>query len=152
MTVTRIFVSPEHNYFGHHEQPAGTAPVVELEEAVLVAGKGIEGDRFFDWKEDYKGQVTFFSEEVWESLCAEFQVWDRGPDVFRRNIIVRGADLRSLIGEEFEVQGVRFLGTAEASPCYWMNEAFHPGTEKSLHRRGGLRAKVLTSGVLRREK
>ena len=151
MQIAHLFISPGHNYFGHHDQPAGTAPLVELDEAVLVAGKGIEGDRFFDWKEDYKGQVTFFSLEVWESLCAEFQVEDRGPGVFRRNIIVRGADLNALIGEEFEVQGVRFLGTAEASPCHWMEEAFHPGAEKSLHRRGGLRAKVLTSGVLRRE-
>ena len=151
MTVAHLFISPEHNYFGHHDQPAGTAPLVELDEAVLVAGKGIEGDRFFGWKEDYKGQVTFFSLEVWESLCAEFAVWDRGPGVFRRNIIVRGADLNALIGEEFEVQGVRFLGTLEASPCHWMDEAFHAGAEKSLHCRGGLRAKVLTSGVLRRE-
>ena len=151
MRIEKIFISPEHNYFGHHDQSAGTAPLVELDEAVLVAGKGIEGDRFYDWKEDYKGQVTFFSLEVWESLCAEFQVADRGPGVFRRNIIVRGADLNALIGEEFEVQGVRFLGTAEASPCGWMEEAFHAGAEKSLHRRGGLRAKVLTSGVLRRE-
>ncbi len=151
MTVAHLFISPEHNYFGHHDQPAGTAPLVELDEAVLVAGKGIEGDRFFGWKEDYKGQVTFFSLEVWESLCAEFAVSDRGPGVFRRNIIVRGADLNALIGEEFEVQGVRFLGTLEASPCHWMEMAFHAGAEKSLHRRGGLRAKVLTSGVLRRE-
>jgi MOSC domain-containing protein YiiM len=149
MTVTRLFISPDHNYFGHHGQPAGTSPLVELDEAVLVAGKGIEGDRFFDYKEDYKGQVTFFAEEVWESLCAEFQVRDRGPGVFRRNIVVRGADLPALIGQEFEIQGVRFLGMCESSPCHWMEEAFHPGTEASLKGRGGLRAKVLTSGVLR---
>jgi MOSC domain-containing protein YiiM len=152
MRVTHLFVSPAHNYFGHHDQPAGRAPVVELEEAVLVAGKGIEGDRFFGWKENYKGQVTFFSREVWESLRAEFQVWDRGPEVFRRNIVVSGVDLNSLIGQEFEVQGVRFLGTAECTPCYWMDEAFHPGAENSLKGRGGLRAKVLTDGVLRRER
>jgi MOSC domain-containing protein YiiM len=152
MRVTHLFVSPAHNYFGHHDQPAGKAPVVELEEAVLVEGKGIEGDRFFGWKENYKGQVTFFSREVWESLCVEFQAWDRGPEVFRRNIVVSGVDLNSLIGQEFEVQGVRFLGTAECTPCYWMDEAFHPGAESSLKGRGGLRAKVLTDGVLRRER
>ena len=150
MRITHLFISPEHNYFGHHGQPAGTAPVVELDEAVVVAGKGIEGDRFFGWKENYKGQVTFFSQEVWESLCAEFQVWDRGPGVFRRNVIVSGVDLNSLIGKEFEIQGVRFSGTAECSPCHWMDEAFHQGAEASLKGRGGLRAKVLTGGVLRR--
>ncbi|MEO8105839.1 MAG: MOSC domain-containing protein, partial [Actinomycetes bacterium] len=80
----------------------------------------------------YKGQVTFFSLEVYESLCAELQVRDRGPGVFRRNLIVSGADLNALIGQEFTVQGVRFLGTAECSPCHWMDEAFHAGTEASL--------------------
>jgi len=151
MRITHLFISPDHNYFGHHGQPAGKAPVVELGEAVVVAGKGIQGDRFFGWKENYKGQVTFFSHEVWESLCAEFQVWDRGPGVFRRNVIVSGVDLNSLIGKEFELQGVRFSGTAECSPCHWMDQAFHPGAEASLKGRGGLRAKVLTDGVLRRE-
>jgi MOSC domain-containing protein YiiM len=150
MTIEHIFISPEHNYFGHHGQPAGQAPVVALEEAELVAGKGIAGDRFFGWKEDYKGQITFFSREVHESLCAEFQVWDRGPEVFRRNVIVSGVDLNGLIGREFTVQGIRFLGMAECSPCYWMDGAFHPGAEASLKGRGGLRAKILTDGTLRR--
>lgn len=150
MRVEHLYISPGHNYFGHHGEPAGNAPVVELEEAELVAGTGIRGDRFFGWKEDYKGQITFFSREVYESLCEEFHVRDRGPEVFRRNVIVSGADLNALIGQEFSVQGIRFLGTAECSPCYWMDEAFHPGTEASLKGRGGLRAKILTSGTLRR--
>ncbi len=151
MRIVHLFISPEHNYFGHHGQPAGTAPVIAVEEARLVADWGIEGDRFFGWKEGYKGQVTFFSLEVYEALCAEFRVRDRGPGVFRRNVIVSGADLNALIGEEFTVQGVRFLGTAECSPCHWMDEAFHPGAEVSLRNRGGLRAKVLSDGVLRCE-
>ena len=151
MRIANIFISPEHNYFGHHDQPAGTAPLIELEEADVVAAMGIRGDRFFSWKKDYKGQVTFFSLEVYESLCAEFQVWDRGPGVFRRNVIVSGADLNALIDQEFTVQGVRFFGEAECSPCHWMDGAFHPGTEASLKNRGGLRAKVLSSGTLRRE-
>jgi MOSC domain-containing protein YiiM len=151
MRIEHIFISPEHNYFGHHGQPAGAAPAVEIAEAELVAGKGIRGDRFFEWKDDYKGQVTFFSREVYDSLCAQFQVWDRGPDVFRRNVIVSGVDLNALIGTEFVVQGLRFFGVSECSPCHWMDEAFHPGTEESLEGRGGLRAKILTGGTLRRE-
>jgi MOSC domain-containing protein YiiM len=150
MRIENLYISPGHNYFGHHGQPAGTAPVVEVEEAVLVAGKGIEGDRFFDYKENYKGQITFFSQEVYEALCARFQVWDRGPGVFRRNAVVSGADLNTLIGVEFEVQGIRFLGTAECTPCHWMDEAFHPGAEEALRGHGGLRAKILSGGTLRR--
>jgi MOSC domain-containing protein YiiM len=64
-------------------------------------------------------------------------------------VITRNVDLNTLIGAEFEVQGVRFLGTGECTPCHWMNHAFHPGTEAALKGRGGLRAKILTSGTLR---
>jgi MOSC domain-containing protein YiiM len=107
------------------------------------------GDRFFGWKEEYAGQVTFFSLEVHEAVCAQLGVRDRGPEVYRRNLVVNGADLNALIGREFEVQGVKFRGMAESKPCYWMDEAFGPGAEEALQGRGGLRAKVLTSGVLR---
>ena len=151
MRIEHIYISPDHNYFGHHEKPPGTAEVVEFEEAELVAGMGIRGDRFFGWKDDYKGQVTFFSREVYDSLCAQLGVWDRGPDVFRRNVIVSGVDLNTLIGREFEVQGLRFRGTSECSPCHWMNQAFHPGAEEALKGRGGLRAVILTGGTLRRD-
>jgi MOSC domain-containing protein YiiM len=64
-------------------------------------------------------------------------------------VITRGLDLNSLVGREFEIQGVRFLGTAECSPCYWMDRAFAPGAEAALKKRGGLRAKILTDGLLR---
>jgi MOSC domain-containing protein YiiM len=150
MTVEHIYISPEHNYFGHHGQPAGTSPIVELDEASLVAGKGIEGDRFFGWKEDYKGQITFFSHEVYQDVCASLGVTDVPPSVFRRNVIVSGIDLNSLIDQEFELQGIRFRGICECSPCHWMDEAFHPGAESALKGRGGLRARILTSGILRR--
>jgi MOSC domain-containing protein YiiM len=149
MTLLHLYLSPEHNYFGHHGQPAGKAPMIEVPELKLVAGQGIEGDRFFGFKKDYKGQVTFFEEEIYQSLCARFQVWDRPSSVFRRNIITEGQDLNALIGQEFEIQGTRFLGMAECSPCYWMEEAFHPGAETALKNHGGLRAKILTDGVLR---
>jgi MOSC domain-containing protein YiiM len=59
--------------------------------------------------------------------------------------------LNSLVGVEFEVQGVKFLGTAECFPCHWMDEAFAPGAEHFLQGRGGLRAKILTDGMLRVE-
>jgi hypothetical protein len=149
MKVVRIFLSPEHNYFGHHEKPAGSSPTHSADMVECVAGKGLRGDRFFGWKEDYKGQVTFFAEETWERLCEQFHVADKGPEVFRRNIITRGVDLNALIGEEFELQGIRFLGTQEATPCYWMNQAFAEGAERALRGHGGLRAKVLSDGTLR---
>ena len=76
-------------------------------------------------------------------------VEDKLPGVTRRNVISVGVDLNSLIGEEFEVQGVRFAGVCECSPCYWMDLAIAPGAEMLLKGRGGLRARILSDGVLR---
>ena len=148
-TVRHIFISPEHNYFGHHGQPAGTAPILSQVSVDVVAGKGIRGDRFFDYKEDYRGQITFFSWEVFQDLCARLQVPDASPAALRRNVITEGVDLNTLIGQEFEVQGIRFSGISECSPCYWMDQAIAPGAETALQGRGGLRARILTSGMLR---
>lgn len=147
--VRHIYISPGHNFFGHHGQPAGQHPIVEVRELRCVAGRGIEGDRFFDYRPDYKGQITFFAEEVYDDLCAALAVHDKPASVLRRNVITRGIDLNALVGSEFEVQGVRFVGTGECSPCYWQNQAFGPGAEEALKGRGGLRAKILTDGVLR---
>jgi MOSC domain-containing protein YiiM len=147
--IRHLYYSPGHNFYGHHGQEPGTHPIVECERLRLLAGRGIEGDRFLDYKADFKGQITFFAEEIYEELRARLDEWDKPPSVFRRNVITRGADLPALIGKEFEVQGVRFLGTEESSPCYWMNRAFAEGAEQALEGNGGLRAKILTDGVLR---
>jgi len=147
--IVRIDISPGHNYFGHHEKPAGTNETISVKFIECVAGLGLRGDRFFGYKENYKGQVTFFSWEVYEELCEKFGVKNKNPSVFRRNIITRNIDLNSLIGRQFEIQGVAFEGMAECSPCYWMDQAFHPGAEEALQGRGGLRAKILSDGILR---
>ena len=157
--IEHLYLSPGHNYFGHHHQPAGEHPILAVPSLDCVAGRGIRGDRFFDYKPDYKGQITFFSGEIYDELCATLLPPDSRlsslnsqlppPSVFRRNVITRGLDLNTLIGVEFTVQTIRFLGTAECSPCHWMNQAFAPGTEAALKNRGGLRAKILTDGLLR---
>jgi MOSC domain-containing protein YiiM len=147
--IQHLFISSGHNFFGHHGQPAGEHPMLEVAEMRCLAGRGIEGDRFLDFKTNYVGQITFFAGEIYDELCARLGVWDKPPSAFRRNVITRGVDLNSLIGREFEIQGVRFFGTAECSPCDWQDGAFAPGTEAALEDRGGLRAKILTDGVLR---
>lgn len=125
--------------------------MVEVPQILCRAGRGIEGDRFLDFKPDYKGQITFFAAEIYEELCATMDLWDKPPSVFRRNVISAGVDLNELIGREFEIQGVRFLGIAECTPCYWMDRAFAPGAEVGLKEYGGLRAKIMTTGKLASE-
>jgi MOSC domain-containing protein YiiM len=147
--VRHLYISPGHNFFGHHEQPPGENPAVEVAAIQCVAGRGIRGDRFLDFKDNYKGQITFFASEVFAEVCRQLGVRDKAPGVTRRNVITAGVDLNSLVGVEFELQSVRFAGTAECSPCHWMDEAIAPGAEAALQGRGGLRARILTSGTLR---
>lgn len=147
--VVGIYLSPGHNFFGHHEQPAGTHPTISVREVECVAGKGFRGDRFFGFKENYKGQVTFFAAEVFDAVCEQLGVTGKSPGVTRRNVVTRGVDLNSLVGKKFIWQGIEFEGVAECSPCHWMNDVVGPGAEAALHGRGGLRARILTDGVLR---
>jgi len=146
--VLHLFVSSGHNYFGHNGQPAGQSPTTEVDAVECVAGRGLRGDRFFDYKENYKGQITFFASEVYEELCAHLELCDASPAEARRNVVTRGVDLNTLIGHPFEIQGVRFEGMSECSPCYWMDQAFAPGANDFLKGRGGLRARILTDGWL----
>ncbi len=150
--IRHCYISPGHNFFGRHGESAGEHAMLESESIECLAGRGIRGDRFFDYKPDYKGQITFFS---WENLL---EMWDtlaipadsRDAAATRRNVITEGANLDEWIGREFTLQGIRFLGTEECRPCYWMNGAIHPEAEAWMKGRGGLRAKILTDGILRR--
>ncbi|MCX6894579.1 MAG: molybdenum cofactor biosysynthesis protein [Verrucomicrobia bacterium] len=149
--VCHIFISPGHNFAGHHDQPPGEHPLIEVDSVECVAGRGLRGDRYFDHKQDYKGQITFFALEVFDALRRELNLSAAQPQATRRNVFTRGADLNTLVGKEFEIQGVRFAGVAECSPCYWMNRVLGAGAENFLQDRGGLRARILADGVLRRD-
>jgi MOSC domain-containing protein YiiM len=146
--IRHLFVSPGHNYFGHHGGPAGEHPIEERGAIECEAGQGIVGDRFFGYKEDYKGQITLFSWEVFCSLRTAFARPDLSPAILRRNVVVEGADLKSLIGRRFQLQGVELEGVEECRPCYWMDQALAPGAEDWMKGRGGLRCRLLSSGTL----
>ncbi len=148
-TIQQLYVSPGHNFFGHHGKPAGSNPTQEVAELHCRAGRGIEGDRFFDYKPDYAGQITFFEGEVFGALGEALGLAGATPAALRRNVVTRGLDLWTLAGREFCLQGVWFRGAGECKPCYWMDAALAPGAESWLHGRGGLRARILSDGWLR---
>jgi MOSC domain-containing protein YiiM len=149
--IRHIFISPGHNFVGHHGKPAGKHPIDEVETVECVAGQGLRGDRFFGHKEDFKGQITLFEWEVYEQLRRACGDGNTSPARLRRNVIVEGADLNALIGKEFELQGVRLAGSEECRPCYWMDQAIGAGAEAWLRGRGGLRCRILSDGWLRRD-
>ena len=148
MIIRQIVISSGHNYFGRHGRAPDNFPLVEVPRIECVAGSGIRGDRFFDYRDDYKGQITFFALEVFEKLARHFQLTNKSAGHLRRNVIVSGTNLTDLIGEEFSIQGVRLRGTAHCKPCYWMNQAIAPGAEEFLQGNGGLRAQIQTDGVI----
>ncbi len=148
MQIAHLYISPGHNFFGHHGQPPSDHPTIEVSRIECVASHGIRGDRFYDYRDSYKGQITFFSGEVYEELCRFLELRDRPPAATRRNVITQGIDLNELFGTDFEVQGVQLQGVEECRPCYWMDEAFAPGAEKFLKGRGGLRARILNDGAI----
>jgi MOSC domain-containing protein YiiM len=146
--ILQLYISPGHNFFGHHGREPDKFPAIEVPALDCVAGRGIRGDRFFDYKENYKGQITFFALEVFDQLCDVLAVRGCSAALLRRNVITRGVDLNTLIEQEFAIQGVRFHGTGECRPCYWMDRAIGPGAESFLKGRGGLRARILSDGIL----
>jgi MOSC domain-containing protein YiiM len=147
--ICHLYISPGHNFVGHHGREPDTHTMIEVPMIECAAGQGIRGDRYFDFKNDYKGQITFFSLEVFNELCDELDVQGIEPSVVRRNVYTRDVDLNEFIGKDFEVQGIRFHGTEECRPCYWMDRAIASGAHEFLKGRGGLRAKILSSGQLR---
>jgi MOSC domain-containing protein YiiM len=150
LTVERIFISPGHNFFGHHGQPPGENAIVEVDAVECVAGRGLRGDRFFDSPPGHKGQVTLFAADVFAALGRALDARAATPAALRRNLLVSGGELNALVGAEFTIQGVRFHGVEECRPCYWMDAAIAPGAESWLRGRGGLRCRILSSGWLRR--
>lgn len=149
LTLRRIFVADGHSYFGRHGLGSAKLPIREIRAVECVAGRGLRGDRFFDHQSDYKGQVTLFSQEVFDELCRALAAPQTSPAALRRNLLVSGGDLNGLIARQFELQGVLLEGTEECRPCYWMDEALGPGAEAWLRGRGGLRCRILSDGWLR---
>ncbi len=117
----------------------------------VVAGSGIEGDRYFACQDEPGQNVTFVEAEEIESFFAEQQ---RLADLSAtgRNIITRGVRLNELVGTEFLVGTVRFRGVELCEPCLGLGQALAtsemppPKVVKRLVHRGGLRANALSSG------
>ena len=119
----------------------------------LHAGRGIAGDRYFDgtgtFSADGKhGQhLTLIEAEVLDALR------DDGlhltPADARRNIVSRGIDLNALVGHEFQVGPVRCIGRRLCEPCSHLQRLTGRALLRPMVHRGGLRADILTSGVVR---
>jgi MOSC domain-containing protein YiiM len=152
--VLHLLVSPSHAYFGRARDGAADVPTADADRVEIVAGKGIVGDRFFGKAAHMDAAVTLFAVEALEAMAAELDAGPFDPLLTRRNVIVRGAHLAPLLGQEFtlESQGdaVRFKGGRPAHPCAWMDRMLAPGAHAAMRGRGGMRCQALSDGVLHR--
>ena len=147
--ILEIHVSTGHDFKGRHGKSRLRNETKRLDEVECVAGKGLRGDRFFDYKSDFKGQVTFFDQAVADDLRDSLGLASLDFFKTRRNVLTAGIDLDRLIGKRFSINGVAFKGVEECAPCYWMDEALGPGAEEMLKGRGGLRCRILSDGIIK---
>jgi MOSC domain-containing protein YiiM len=142
VSIERIFI-----------RPPGGDPTVEQQSVRVVAGAGIEGDRYFGVHDEPGQNVTFVEAEAIEAFSKEHR---RRVDLSAtgRNVVTRGVRLNELVGREFVVGSVRFRGVELCEPCLTLGEALASPTlsparvVKHWAHRGGLRADALTSGEL----
>jgi hypothetical protein len=123
-------------------------PVVLVEQARAVAGRGLEGDRYFDGRGTFSNEharghdLTLIEAEVLDDLGLAFEET-------RRNVVMRGLDLNVLVGQRFSVGEVVCVGQRLCEPCAHLELLATPGILRSLVHRGGLRADVVGDGTIR---
>ena len=134
--------------------PAGEAPTVSVGEIQAIAGKGLEGDRYFRKTGSFSKtpgsgrEVTLIELEAIEALTREYQI-DIDPGQARRNIVTRGVALNHLIDREFAVGEVVLRGTRLCDPCSHLEKLTVKGIMRGLIHRGGLRADIVRGGMIR---
>ncbi len=135
--------------------PAAGAPVVRQSEARAVAGRGLEGDRYWNSTGSFsrwpgKGRdITLIAAEALAEAEAAFGV-SLSDGEHRRNLVVEGVPLDDLRGVPFQIGRARFEGVRLCAPCtYLVRVTGQPGAFRALVGRGGLRAAVVAGGALR---
>jgi MOSC domain-containing protein YiiM len=134
--VEGIFITAEHG-----ELPAAVASVR------AVAGKGLEGNRYFDEGKP-ETELTLIEAEAIEALHHEHGI-ELEPAASRRNVLTRGVRLNDLVGKRFRVGEVECRGVELCEPCSHLQSLTEPGVLPGLVHRGGLNAEILSGGELR---
>ena len=132
----------------------GSQDMTELREANLIAGKGIEGDRYFLGTGTYSDkpapdrQVTLIESETLEALSRDHNM-DLTPVESRRNLTVTGVPLNHLVGKKFRVGEVVLYGGRLNTPCQYLDDLLGKKLFKLLLNRSGLNCEIVEGGVIR---
>ena len=136
----------------HIADGAGTE-MLSVSEVQAVPGRGLEGDRYFKnvgtfSKPQPDRELTLIEIEAVEGFSSETGI-NYLPSDARRNIVTRDVPLNHLVGREFQVGAVRVRGLQLCEPCGHLARLSHEGVLPGLVHRGGLRAQILSEGVIR---
>lgn len=132
--------------------PQATELPHPVERAWAAAGRGLAGDRYWaatgtysDARYEPLAHVTLVAVEALEEMRRATGV-ELTPAEARRNVLVRGIDLDTLIGVPFRIGGVRCYGQRRCEPCRHLERLTRPGVLRALVHRGGLRAELHGDG------
>lgn len=134
--------------------PQAEAAMGSLAEVRAVAGRGLEGDRYADGQGTFSvpggrgNEITLIAGEVLDILELPDGRPLSGAET-RRNLVTRGVDLNALVGQRFQIGELELIGRRRCEPCAHLQRLTRPGILRGLVHRGGLRADLLTTGVLR---
>lgn len=142
-----------------HVAEAASFEMTELAEARLVAGRGIEGDRYFLGTGTYSPkpdvrEVTLIEQEALDALSRNDPPLQAGPlvltpEMHRRNLTVRGVPLNHLVGRRFRVGETILRGGRLNFPCKYLEELLGMPVFLPLYNRSGLNCSIEQGGVIR---
>jgi|SRR5579875_214653 MOSC domain-containing protein YiiM len=139
-----------------HIATAAGQPMISITEAHAVPGRGIEGDRYYlgtGHFSEHHGpsyEITLIELETILALREEYkELASFSPGEARRNIVTRSVPLNHLVRREFRVGEVYLRGIRLCEPCLHIVELTHHSVLTGLIHRGGLRAQILTEGIIR---
>ena len=120
--------------------------MVRVDRAVAVAGRGLEGDRYFTGEGTFSGpgrgyQLTLVQAESLDEVDLS---WEEA----RRNVVTRGVTLNALVGRRFHIGPVECVGRRLAEPRAHLDSLTRPGLLRPLVHRAGLRADIVVSGMI----
>jgi MOSC domain-containing protein YiiM len=147
--VVQLLVSAAHRYVGRPADGAAPGPDDELVHRIEVRRNlGIVGDRYFGKPAHRNAAITIMSAE---NLPVDIDP-AVGLQQTRRNILIRGVDIDSFVGETVTLDSgegpVTLAVNRAARPCAWMNAVVGPGAQRALLGKGGVRCTPLSDGAL----
>ena len=136
-----------------HIAAAAGEPVRAVEAVNARAGVGLDGDRYAYGRGHYQDDrvsrdLTLIAAEALEALAREYGI-ELAVGETRRNLTTRGISLNDLVGRRFWVGDVLCQGTRLCEPCQYLADLTGKPLLRPLVHRGGLRADILSGGLIR---